>query len=328
MLHPSGGRTGGKLKWVGCMSVRSASDFAPGQIAVIAILVTVGTLSLSDALAKLLSASFPLWQIFALRSMLTVPMILLILAIWYRTVSWRPRSPLWVSLRSLLMVAQAVVYYIALPKVELSAVAATNYTMPLFVCIFAAVLLGEKISPAVWAAVGLGFSGVLLIVQPATESFNGFALLPLAAAMLAALANLLTKAKCQGEHPLVISLNLNVALLMTGLVATLVGLLWDQGSEPSEMAAYLLGGWAPMGRSEWLVIVIMAVSFVVGSVGAALAYQIGPPTTIATLDFAYIAFALVWGMLFFAEFPNSAAFLGILTIIAAGTFVVRSQRVR
>ena len=310
------------------MSVRSASGSASVQVAVIAILITVGTLSLSDALAKLLSAHFPLWQIFALRSLLTVPMILLILAVWYRSVSWRPRSLLWVSLRSLLMVAQAVVYYIALPKVELSAVAATNYTMPLFVCIFAAVLLGDRIAPAVWAAVGLGFFGVLLIVQPATESFNSFALLPLAAAMLAALANLLTKAKCQGEHPLVISLNLNMALLVTGLAATLVGLLWEQDSQTSQMAAYLLGGWSPMGQSEWIVIVIMAVSFVVGSVGAALAYQVGPPTTIATLDFAYIAFALVWGMLFFGEFPNAAAFLGIFSIIAAGLFVVRSRRLR
>ncbi len=308
------------------MGVRSASGSATIQVAVIAILITVGTLSLSDALAKLLSANFPLWQIFALRSLLTVPMILLILAGWYRSVSWRPRSLLWVSLRSLLMVAQAVVYYIALPKVDLSAVAATNYTMPLFVCIFAAVLLGDRVSPAVWAAVGLGFFGVLLIVQPATESFNSFALLPLAAAMLAALANLLTKAKCQGEHPLVISLNLNVALLATGLAATLVGLLWEQEPQTSQMAAYLLGGWSPMGQSEWVVIVIMAVSFVVGSVGAALAYQVGPPTTIATLDFAYIAFALLWGMLFFGEFPNAAAFLGIFSIIAAGLFVVRSRR--
>lgn len=224
------------------------------------------------------------------------------------------------------MIAQAVLYYIALPKVALSAVAATNYTMPLFVSIFAATLFGEKVPLKAWVAVGLGFFGVLLIVQPATNAFNMFAFLPLGAAMLAALANLLTKAKCRDEHPLAISLNLNIALLITGLLGTLAGLLSSSTQQTSELAAYLLGGWSAMGLGEWLAIFIMSCSFIVGSVGAVVAYQLGRPTTIATLDFTYIAFAFLWGLLFFNELPNGVALIGILTIVGAGIFIVRHNR--
>ena len=311
------------------IAIRQAKGDAHAM-AVLAILLTVSTLSLSDALVKVLSAGFPLWQIFTLRSALAVPLLVLIIVIWGKGVRWWPKNVFWVTVRSCLMVGQGILYYIALPKVALSAVAATNYTMPLFVSVFAAIFWAEKISPKAWIAVGLGFTGVLLIVQPATEAFNAFALLPLGSAVMVALANLLTKAKCRDEHPLVISLNLNIALLVTGALGTFAGLLVDTGQGNSQFADYLLGRWSVMGLGEWIAIVTMAVGFVVASVCAALAYQLGRPTTIATLDFTYIAFALMWGLIFFGEMPNSVALLGIGTIVFAGVIVVRQtgQRVR
>jgi len=278
------------------------------RVAIYAILITVSTISLSDSLVKFSSNELPLWQIFTLRSFLAIPLLLLIIWFWDRRLSWWPKRIFWVSLRNLLMVSQAVLYYIAIPRVALAAVAATNYTMPLFVSIFAA------------------FTGVLLIVQPATDSFNKYALLPLGAAMLAALANLLTKAKCGDEHPLVISLNLNIALLGTGVLGTLATLNFDVNNQSSQLSTYLLGPWSGMNLDVWIVTSVMAASFVVGSVGAAVAYQLGHPTTIATLDFVYIAFALLWGMIFFDEFPDFIASMGILILVYAGILVVRESR--
>ncbi|MEM8701837.1 MAG: DMT family transporter [Pseudomonadota bacterium] len=293
------------------------------SLAVAAILITVATLSFSDALVKLFSDGFSLWQIFTLRSLCVAPLLVAALAL-QRSRSERLRRPLfWVSIRSLLMAAQAILYYLALPKVALSAVAATNYTMPLFVTMFAAVIFGHRVPLKAWIAVGLGFSGVLLIVQPASSTFNAFALLPLVAAMLAALANLVTNAKCQDVPPLVISLNLNLVLLAVGLLGTCFGLLPQTDSPGSDYMDYVAGRWTPMTFEDWAAILIMAVSFAIGSIGAAVAYQFGRPTTIATLDFMYIAFAFLWGLLFFSELPNVAALLGIVIIVVSGLVVVR-----
>lgn len=293
------------------------------SLAVAAILITVATLSFSDALVKLFSDGFSLWQIFTLRSLCVAPLLVAAIALQRSRSERSERQLFWVTIRSLLMAAQAILYYLALPQVALSAVAATNYTMPLFVTMFAAVLFGHRVPLKAWFAVGLGFSGVLLIVQPASSTFNAFALLPLLAAMLAALANLVTNAKCQGVPPLIVSLNLNLVLLAVGLLGTGFGLLLQTDAPGSDYMDYVAGRWTPMTFEDWAAILIMAVSFAIGSIGAAVAYQFGRPTTIATLDFMYIAFAFLWGLLLFSELPNVAALSGILIIVVSGLVVVR-----
>jgi len=65
--------------------------------------------------------------------------------------------------------------------------AATLYTLPLFITLFAAVFIGDRIGTKGWVAVFLGFGGVLLILRPEAGGFNAYALLPLVAAILDAL---------------------------------------------------------------------------------------------------------------------------------------------
>jgi len=57
-------------------------------------------------------------------------------------------------------------------------------------------------------------------------------------------------------------------------------------------------------------------------VGAAIAYQNGPPATIAIFDYVYLLFSLIWGVLFFAHTPNITELVGILAIAAAGYTVI------
>jgi len=78
-----------------------------------------------------------------------------------------------------------------------------------------------------------------------------------------------------------------------------------------------------MGKTEWLSMALLAAAIVIGSVGGALAYQVGPPATVATFDFAYVGFAGVWGVLFFAEVLDGVTITGMAMIIAAGVLAVR-----
>ena len=78
-----------------------------------------------------------------------------------------------------------------------------------------------------------------------------------------------------------------------------------------------------MGLDEWRVMSILAVMIVVGSIFAAIAYQRGPSSTIATFDFAYVGLAAIWGFVFFGEIPEFFVWLGILLIVIAGIVAVR-----
>ncbi|MEM5476275.1 hypothetical protein [Pacificibacter sp. AS14] len=62
-------------------------------------------------------------------------------------------------------------------------------------------------------------------------------------------------------------------------------------------------------------------------IGAAIAYQNGPPATVAAFDYSYLVFSLIWGGLFFAELPDALSLAGIVVIVVAG-FLSLPRRTR
>ena len=304
----------------------TASAQAPGdnlRLAVSAIIFTVFALSLGDAVIKQISAAFPLWQVFVVRSVIAIAVLVVTLKTWWRTLPLRPQVLGWTALRSLMLTAMWIAYYTALPHVAISAAAAVYYTLPLFITLFAGLLLGEKIGVRGWGAVVLGFCGVLLILRPDAAAFNAYALLPLLSAILYALAMILTRSKCKDEHPLVLSLALNVSFILTGCLATLVLWVWSPSEAVIENDRFLLGPWVAMGLQEWLTMGLLATAVLVGSIGAAIAYQTAPASIVGTFDFSYLAFAALWGFLFFAEVPEVMTIGGIVLIATAGIATVR-----
>lgn len=287
-------------------------------LAVSVIILTVLALSLGDALIKMTSGSFVIWQIFVIRSLIAIPVLLLFLVVASPEKLRIPNALGWVILRSLMLVGMWVCYYLSLPKLTLSVAAAAYYTLPIFITLFSAFFTGDRVSRQGWSAVFAGFLGVLLILRPNAGDFNAYAVLPLASAMLYAGAMILTRTRCRDQHPIVLSLALNIGFVVTGaLAAGLIILLPDSARQ-----GFLLAPWAAMGRAEWISMGLLAAAILIGSIGAAIAYQNGPPAMIGAFDFAYVGFA-VWGMVFFAEVPDLISTLGMILIVGAGIMSLR-----
>ena len=220
----------------------------------------------------------------------------------------------------MMLASMWVAYYASLPHLQLSIAAAAYYTLPIFIALFSAVLVGEAVSRTGWTAVALGFVGTLLILKPAAEAFNLYALLPLASAMLYALAMILTRTKCRDEHPLVLSAALNGTFILIGLFATVAaGIAGDAGV----FSGFLSPNWAPMHGNELAAVGLLGITILVASIGTAIAYQNGPSSVVATFDFAYVGFAVIWGLLFFSELPDLVALCGMLLIVIAGIMSIR-----
>lgn len=288
-------------------------------VAVAVIVFAVFALSLGDALIKFTSGNFVIWQIFVLRSLMVLP-VLLVFA-WVRAPEAVAVPPAlgWVALRSLMLVAMWVAYYVALPELDLSVAAAAYYTLPIFITLFSAILIGDRISGLGWGAVFVGFLGVCLILRPEAGAFNFYALLPLISAVLYALSMILTRTKCRSVHPIMLAASLNAAFLIVGAIAT--GIIVVIFPMPRE--GFMLAPWAQMGGAEWMSMTLLAAAILIGSVGAAIAYQLGPPSVIGPFDFAYVGFAVLWGLVFFSEVPDALSLIGMTLIVAAGVMSVR-----
>ena len=288
------------------------------KLAIGAIVVACFALSLGDALIKQQSVEFVLWQIFVLRSIIVLPFLIYLVRFHGQADPVMPRQLGWTLLRSLVLVSMWVAYFIALPQVEFAVAAAAYYTLPIFISLMAALFLGERITARGWVAVLIGFSGTVLVLQPQADDFNAWVLLPLVSALLYAVAMILTRSKCRGEKPVVLSLWLNFSFIGVGACALLC--LWLLSPQPQTVAInpFLFADWTPMGATEWRTMSILGAAILAGSILAAVAYQNGPASTVSIFDFSYVGFAALWGFLFFAEFPAPLVSLGILLIIASG----------
>ena len=285
------------------------------------IVGSVFLMALADGLVKLVSADLTLWQIYVTRSLAAVPLLAAILA-WRGTGLW-PKAPGWAYLRASLLVLMWIAYYASLPLLDLSVAAVALYTSPLLIALLSALVIGEPVGPRRWAAIAIGFAGVLAILRPGTDAFSWIMLLPILGAVFYAFAMILTRSKCLDETPLALALALNVSLLAAGLIMS--GVLWALDLGPGVTAAhpFVLGPWADMGAREWGIAVLLGVLIAVYGAGVAKAYQSAAPSIVGTFDYAYLVFAALWGFVLFTEIPDGTTLLGMALIAAAGILVAR-----
>lgn len=302
------------------MVVQQASP-VPDRVgfAVAVMVLTDLTLSVADAIIKATLVAMPLAQFVFLRSCITIPLLILIVKWRFPHLSLRPVRPGWALLRSAMLLSSLLLYYASLPRLDMSMAAAIYYTIPLFITLFSAVLIRETVGAKGWAGVGLGFAGVLLMLKPETGHLNVHAMMPLGAAILYALAMVLTRTKARGENAFVLALVFNVIAFVLGGVTTLGGLGTDAAM------GLFTGPWVSMDVGYWLLLLLLSGTMLVGSVGTAVAYQSGPPAIISTWDFSYLAFAVLWGVVLFSERLDFLSILGTVFIGLAGMIVLRRK---
>lgn len=289
--------------------------------AVAMILASVTAMAFADAMVKLLSGEMTLWQIFACRSAVAVPVLL---AMLYRAgIRLRPRAPIWVALRSLLLLGTWIAYYASLPYLTLSAASVAVYTSPLIIVLFAGAFLRERVGAGQWAGVAAGFLGVIAIARPGTEAFTPAVLLPLLGAFGYALAMVLTGARCRDENPLVLSLGMNAAILIAGIVMSAV-LAVVGGSGAAN--PFLLGPWTAMDGTDWATLALLGVLIAQYAAGVGRAYQIAPASLVAAFDYGYLVAAALWGFLLFQEVPDGQTLAGMALITLGGLLVIGRRR--
>lgn len=282
---------------------------------IVTILATVFAMALTDAFVKFASADMTLWQIYVCRSGLALPVLILL-----AKGRILPDAGGWVALRSLALVAMYLAIYAAIPVLDLSVIAASLYTGPLFIVLLSVAFLREPVRAGQWLAVAVGFTGVLFVVRPGGEAFSVLSLIPVIAALLYAVAAVITRAKCASEASASLAISLNVALVICGLLASIWTRYWP--TVHAETYPFLFGQWAEFDTETLGILTAMAVLIVGVSVGLARAYQSPKPQVIATFDYAYLIFAAFWGFVFFGEVPDIWTMAGIVLIALAGILVL------
>jgi len=290
------------------------------------IVAAAFTISVQDVVFKLFSSELTLWQIFALRGVLAVPMLLAVS--WMRGTQHGVITAAlgkWPILRSIFITITLLAFYAAIPFLSLSTVGAANYIAPVFVALLSAYVIREAVGPLGWIGVLLGFVGVVILLKPGTDAFSPWAVLPVFGAAFYALAHITTRTRCQNIPLAAMALSLNLVMLAAGLIVSGI-LVWLQPQGQMINAyPYIFGTWSAVEFTDWLVLALLAGFAILIGMMLAGAYQVAPPSVISTFEYSYLVFVAIWDILFFGISPTVISITGMVLIVSAGLLVLRRQ---
>jgi drug/metabolite transporter (DMT)-like permease len=276
----------------------------------IAWILTAGaTLSIMDGLIKWSVGIFPVAQVVFVRSAIVLLLLGVILVRGGGFRSIRTKRPLGHLLRVTLTVASILTFFESVRLLPLATVIAIGFGAPLFMTALSVPVLRERVGAHRWAAIVIGFAGVLVITQPGPDGLEWPALLALTSSMLFA-AHLVTArwlARTETDAALMFWQNLGV-FLASGVAAPFV--------------------WTPIGSSDFAVIATMGALLLIGQFCTVRAFRSAPVGAVAPFQYGELIWAAMIGYVFWSEVPPSNVWFGAAIVVASGLYVIWRERVR
>jgi drug/metabolite transporter (DMT)-like permease len=210
-----------------------------------------------------------------------------------------------VLLRNMGELIGTLCFVLALALIPLSTASAILQAMPLAVTLGAALFMGAQVGWRRWAAILVGFAGVLMIIRPGTDAFQLASLLPVVTVIALAVRDLATRMTPPEVSSLQLSTYAFVMLVPTGLLLLLAG---------GEVVVPTPWLWAQYALT--LCFAIAAYYMIVG------AMRLGEVAVVTPFRYARLIFALIIGVIVFAERPDGWMLAGAVLIIASGLYIV------
>lgn len=270
----------------------------------------------ADAIAKILGATFPLFQLiavrFAMQAVIFVPLALM------TGVSLFPSGRIAALnfVRTLLQMTGILLMFSALRLLPLADAVAIAFVMPFVMLLLGWFFLGEEVGPRRFIACAVGFCGTLLVVQPSFAAVGWGALLPLGVAVVFAVFMLVTRLVAPRMDPM--AMQGASGLMALPVVLPLLVL-------PVADTAPLVGWSTVPVEAIWL-FMALGVSGAVGHLFMSWSLRYAPSATLAPMQYLEIPIAALVGLAIFGEFPNGLALAGICVTIASGLYIVMRER--
>jgi len=209
--------------------------------------------------------------------------------------------------RSILVLLATACMFVALGFMPLADAVAITFAGPLLIVALSALVLHETVGPRRWAAVIVGFIGVLVIIRPGAGVFQWAALLPVAVAFFYALYQILTRHLSHRSDPLSM-------LFYTALVGAVA------------MSVIAPFDWQAPTAAQWLMLAAAGFLGGLGHYAIIKAYERSETALVAPFAYTEIIWATTLGFFIFGDFPDLFTFVGTAIIVASGVYVLHRER--
>ncbi|MEM0947550.1 MAG: DMT family transporter [Pseudomonadota bacterium] len=205
--------------------------------------------------------------------------------------------------RGLLLVAEICVMVLAFTLLGLVESHAIFTCYPLLVAALSGPVLGERVGWRRWAAIGVGFVGVLVILRPGVAVFSPEALVPLASATMFALYGLLTRYAARFD-------------------SAATSFFWTGVAGAAAITPPGLWAWEPMTVPDWGWMATLCVTGALGHWMLIRCYEVAEASAVQPFAFLQLVFAATIGITVFGEALAWNVALGAGIVVAAGVFTL------
>jgi drug/metabolite transporter (DMT)-like permease len=287
----------------------SDADVAARLRGIALICAAVLAFTFIDVPAKYASRYVPTLEVVWARYALSLVFAVVVLRPWRSLHDYFTDRPLLQITRALFLLLSTVFNFLAIRHLPLAQTVSITFASPLLVTAFAGPLLGEWAGPRRWAAVIVGFAGVLIVMEPQPSAFHPAALLSLAAAFCYAGYYLTTRMLSATDSPA--GMLIYGSLLATVLLAPALPVVGELPPTVTVTVALAVAGLAG-GLGHWFLI---------------LASRHAPAPVLAPFTYTQVVWMAAAGYLFFGDAPSANTLLGVTIVIASGLYILYRERV-
>ena len=266
-------------------------------------LAGMGLFACADVTIKALGAGYDPFQILFFAGLMSVPLLAGMAMADPAAASLRPCRPGLMALRCCIVVLNGICGTYAFSTLPLAQCYAIFFTMPIFITLLSAVILGEKIDTPRGLAVVAGLIGVVVALDPGTSALQWGHAVALAGAVFGAA-------------------NYVMIRISGGVERTVVMILYPVMLQLVVAAVALPLVYVPMPLVDLGLAALMAGLAFAGYLAIIAAYRHAPGIVVAPMQYSQILWAAILGALLFDEVMSLRTVAGVVIIVAAGVVIV------
>jgi len=216
-------------------------------------------------------------------------------------------QPLLQGFRGLLLAAEICVMVLAFTYLGLVESHAIFACYPLLIAALSGPILGEKVGWRRWVAIGVGFIGILIILQPGFGVFSALSIIPAVSALMFALYGLLTRYASRKDSAA-------TSFFWTGIMGAVF------------MTITGVWFWEPMAGPDWALMALLCITGASGHYLLIKCYDVAEASAVQPFAYLQMPFAASIGIIAFGETIEPNVVFGASLIVSAGLFTLWRQR--
>ncbi|KAG1647419.1 S-adenosylmethionine uptake transporter [Nymphon striatum] len=273
------------------------------------MVVTMFIFAMQDGISRHLAGEYNVLMVVMIRYWFFAAFVLTVSAKAVGSIAnaARTQQPMLQGFRGVLLALEVCVMVAAFTLLGLIESMAIFISYPLIVAALSGPILGEQVGPFRWVAIGIGFFGVLIILQPGGGVFSPYALVAVTSALMFALYSLLTRYAARKD-------------------SAATSFFWTGTAGAVAMTLIGVWFWEPMAPRDWVWMLILCITGALGHYLLIKTYELAEASAVQPFAYLQLVFVAGIGIFVFDEDLRVNVIIGAALVISAGVFTLWRAR--